>query len=174
MMPVGEPGPSLGELSASSCTWAPGARGHLGSRVWAPDGFPSRERSRGPGCHVGGSCPRKMHPPHRGCPNLLPNSSVSFPLFLGDEKHRVINSHDAGCLRLSEAVRTGLVRALVLTAWIRLPTLPVAHGNPGEEGLAGRGPLHPPSSAWDVCGPFSLISYSLWYLEGCFMPLLLS
>lgn len=55
----------------------------------------SGERPHGP------AATRTAPPPkdagsQRGCPNLSPNGFVFFPLFLGDKKRKVINSHRAG------------------------------------------------------------------------------
>lgn len=55
----------------------------------------SGERPHGP------AATRTAPPPkdagsRRGCPNLSPNGFVFFPLFLGDKKRKVINSHRAG------------------------------------------------------------------------------
>lgn len=132
----------------------PGAWGRLGSRAGAPAGFPSRERPQGPRCPRGGSSPGRMRPPRPGCPNLLPNGSASFPLFLGEERRRAINRHGAGCLRRSGAVRTGLVKALVLTAGSRLPAPHPHSPQPGEGGAAGReDPPTPSCLSWAVSGP---------------------
>lgn len=148
MIPRDEPGTCLDQLSAGSRTWSqvPGA-------IWAPEwgrqlaSHPGRDFVA-PGAQAGGSSTGSMRPPQPGCPNPLPNGSAWFPLFLGDGRRGAINRHGAGCLRCSGAVRTGLVKALVLTAGSRLPLRTPTHHSLGEEGLqAGRGPPHPPAAA---------------------------
>lgn len=134
MTPAGEPGTGLPETCTSSRTWAPDARGPPGSRV-------TGQLASRPGRDLAAPVPAwtvlppRVHPRRRGSQTSNQRALFSFRCFWGT-RSTVINSHDAECLRLPEAVRAGLVKTRVLTGLIPLPPPPAAHSSPGRR--AGR------------------------------------
>lgn len=135
-----EAGTCLDELSAGSAP-APRCLGLSGFQSGGPSWLPIQGETSGAPVPTQWSLAWMMRPPQPGCPSLLLNGSASSPLFLGDERRGAINRHGAECLRRSGAVRTSLVKALVLTAGSRLLLRTPTHHSPGREGLpAGRTP----------------------------------
>ena len=152
VIPRDEPGACLDELSAGSAP-APRCLGLSGLQRGGTSWLPTQGETSRALVPTRWSLPWKDASPATRLPRPLAERLAPSPLFLGDERCGAINRHGAGCSWCSGAVRTSLVKALVLTAGSRLPA-PHPHApRPGEGAAAGREAPTPSCLSWAVSGP---------------------